>query len=204
MASLDHLVIAAVDLDLGVAELERRTGVRAAPGGSHPGIGTRNALVSLGADSYVEVIGVDPAQPAPAQPRPFGVDDGPVFELTAFAVHPDPGETIDDLAEALRGTGFEPGPVVAMSRTRPDGATLHWRLTMPSTGVLPFLIDWGTTVSPAASAPPLGRLHELVVSHPDDAVRATIEALAPGVVVVAGSPEIRAVVDVDGHRVELH
>ncbi len=49
---LDHLVYATPDLDATVAELERRLGVRAAVGGRHPGLGTRNRLVGLGGRSW--------------------------------------------------------------------------------------------------------------------------------------------------------
>ena len=39
----------------------------------------------------------------------------------------------------------------------PDGTVLAWRLTDPHVvggdGIVPFLIDWGTTESPARAAP---------------------------------------------------
>src|SRR5689334_21979649 len=82
---LDHLVYAVPDVDGGVADLEQRLGVRAAPGGPHPGRGTRNALIALGPESYLEIIAPDPAQPVPAGGRWFGVDPTAPAHLAGWA-----------------------------------------------------------------------------------------------------------------------
>jgi hypothetical protein len=50
---IDHLVYAVSDLRAAVADLEERLGVRARDGGRHTGLGTHNALLSLGPQTYL-------------------------------------------------------------------------------------------------------------------------------------------------------
>ena len=168
---VDHLVLAAPSLEAGISHVEGLTGVAATFGGAHPGMGTHNALLALGDDTYLEIIAPDPGQPEPAGGRPFGVTvDGPI-ELLSFAVRPAPGRTISQVVDASRSKGHDPGPIAPMSRTRPDGVELRWRLTMPA-GVggdlrIPFVIDWGRTPSPALTSPTGSRLLALEVGHPN-------------------------------------
>ena len=169
MSVIDHVVIAGPDL----AGLERwfaeLTGVEPSPGGAHTGAGTRNALAALGPRTYVELIGPDPEQPEPPRPRPFAVDRVAGPTLTTFAVWPD---DIDRALVRLRDeVGIDLGGVRVMSRRRPDGVELSWRLTasvLPAHGgVFPFLIDWGTTAHPAATAATGCGLDTLVLRHPE-------------------------------------
>lgn len=149
---IDHLVYAVPDLESGIDALEGLVGVRPAPGGSHPGWGTRNALLSLGNRIYLEIIAPDPEQVV--NRRPLGVDELDLPRLTTWAMAAD---NLEDRVRAAREAGFELGEIRDMERTRLDGTRLSWRLTDPFAdrrgGLLPFLIDWGTSPHPAESAP---------------------------------------------------
>ena len=172
MAVIDHLVFATRDLASAVASFEAATGLRPEVGGAHVGLGTRNALVSLG-ESYLELIGPDPDQAAPLGPRPFGIDDLDEPRFVAFAVRADAGESIESLADQLLDAGYDPGAVVDMRRRTPDGVELSWRLTLPGTGPTPegpYLIDWGETPNPSATIAPRADIGELSVATPQHAV----------------------------------
>ena len=186
---LDHLVYATPDLRASVEALSERFGTEPAPGGAHPGWGTRNALIGLGIGVYLEIIGPDPRQPDPERSRPFLIDNLTDARLVTWAYrHPDPESMRKTLELALRNTPDDQevrlGPVRAMSRARPDGDTLHWRLSdpmaLPVGGIVPFVIDWGTTPHPSTALPNDCKLLELVVSHPDaDMLRPVLDAFRP-------------------------
>lgn len=165
---IDHLVLAVPDLDAGIAHVEGLTGVRPARGGAHPGVGTHNALLSLGAPTYLEVIAPDPDQPDVAR-RGFGLDDpSPDPRLVAFAVG---CADIDATVAELRAAGHEDvGDPFAMSRRRPDGTELAWRLAIVGGrvgGAHPFLIAWDGGSSPADDSPLGGRFVALRAGDPD-------------------------------------
>ncbi|MFB9903983.1 VOC family protein [Allokutzneria oryzae] len=161
---LDHLVYAVPNLEDGVAELARLTGLRATSGGRHQGFGTHNALLGLDNRTFLEVIAPDPSQPAPRRPRPFGVDgiEQPRLAGWVFRTTDLPG-----MVARARGMGFEPGEPMEMSRQRPDGAELRWRLTSTLAGDLtPAFIDWGRAEHPSQALPEGLRLLSLTVRHP--------------------------------------
>jgi glyoxalase-like protein len=203
---VDHLVYATPDLDAGIARIERQLGVRAVIGGSHPGRGTRNALVALGSASYLEIIGPDPAQPAPEGGRPFRIDTLTAPSLVAWAAK---GERLEDLAAAARRGGVGLGEVIAGRRARPDGVVLTWRYTDPKTvvadGLVPFFIDWGASPHPATSAAPGARLVDLRAEHPDpDAVLRVLRAIEIPLHVDRGpAPALIATIAGPRGRVEL-
>ena len=190
---IDHLIYGVPDLTDAVDQLERRFGVRAAPGGKHLGVGTHNALLAVGPRTYLEVLAPDPDQPPPVNPRPFGLDTLKGAQLIGWAVG------CDDMDEAIAGAraaGYDPGDAIDMTRTTPEGITLRWRLTLNAVagGPVPFLIDWDGSDHPAASAPAGLCLDALVIEHPDPSgLEAVLRALSAATAVKpAGEPALVA------------
>lgn len=192
-AVLDHLVVAAADLEQGSAWLRETLGAEPAGGGRHDGRGTHNRLLRLGAERYLEVIAVDPDAPAPEHPRWFELDS-PALQA-AITGRPRLVTWVarcDDL-DALTGASPVPlGEVRDMRR-----GDLRWRMTVTpggmllEGGLLPPLIEWRTAPHPAAGLPDAGcELIALEGSHPDpQRLRGLLEALGlAGEIRLSASP----------------
>ena len=181
---IDHLVYAAPDLTAAVAEIEERFGVRAQAGGQHIGLGTHNALLALGAQTYLEIIAPDPGQPEPPVPRTFGVDAVSHAGLVSWALACD---DIDAAVAGARSHRYDPGEVADGQRAAPTGTVLRWRLTHNAVAgsLIPFLISWGDTEHPARSAPRGLTLEAFHMEHPDPA------SLAPPLTALGAGVEIR-------------
>jgi len=206
LAQVDHLVYATPDLQFGIETAEKLFGVRATPGGQHPGQGTRNALIALGPASYLEIIGPDPDQPKPAGPRRFGIDDLKAPRLLTWVAK---GKSLDKFAADAKAHGVDLGAVIPGSRKRPDGVVLSWTYTDPRVVVadrlVPYLIDWGASPHPSATASKGVTLVSLRAEHPDAAtVRATLTQLGLDLAVTRGpKPSLVATFDSPKGRVEL-
>jgi hypothetical protein len=195
-ATIDHLVYACPDLNAAVDEIARLTGVRPEFGGQHPGLGTHNALLSLGDRTYLEIIAPDPAQPGTGGPLPFGLDEPSAPALRSWAAAP---EDIDNAVREARAEGFDYGDVVTRNRRTLGNGELSWRMTNyphnDALAVIPFLIDWGRSRHPAQTAPSGLRLAEfrILAPNPDDVVRQLHAASIDLPVDQADAPALRAV-----------
>lgn len=196
--SLDHLLIGAATIESGIAWLEERTGIRAVKGGSHPGLGTWNALASLGPRQYVEIIAPDPGQPGVETFYVPGLRAFPSPRVAAWAA-----AAVDLTARfgSALPSDFSCGPVRQGARMRPDGTRLAWTLAFPRhaergtfDGALPFFIEWESPDQhPGLSTPTGLTLLSLSFEHPEP--KALREALR-GLLLngdVTDAPEARLV-----------
>ena len=203
---IDHLVIAADDLDSGCDHVERLLGERPVIGGRHPGWGTHNSVMTLGPWTYLEVISLDPTLQAPPGPVPFGLDRSDLPAMTTWACS---GIPLDQLPGLTADLAHPIPPPCPMSRVRPDGSVLSWTLTDPACmfhgGLVPFFIDWGSDPHPAGSMPGSCTLRELLLETPDPAgLEDHLRLLGIGIDVRHGSStRMIAIVDTPSGSVEL-
>jgi hypothetical protein len=186
---LDHILLGVRDLDEGISFMEKKSGVHAIVGGSHPGAGTRNALLSLGTQRYLEIIAPDPQQNSSPSALHKGLSELASPALISWAVHT---RDITGDANRLRKAGIAFDGPLDGSRKRPDGLLLQWktlRLKDDRDGTLPFFIQWGpTTPHPSADAPRGCRLTSFAVAGSNPAeLREIFHQMGVDVKVDAGS-----------------
>lgn len=138
MLAIDHVIFAVPDLEVAAERLEVEHGLASRAGGRHPGHGTGNRIVPLG-EGYLELMTVvDPGEAAGSRlgravRRQLARGPG----LLALCLRTD---GIDEVARRLREQPL------AMTRTRPDGRVLAWRLAGLESALgaqrLPFFIQW--------------------------------------------------------------
>lgn len=178
---LDHIVIAADTLRNGINYIEKRFGITPEAGGQHLSMGTHNALLSLGASCYLEVIAIDPDLPQPPRPRWFGLDDN----TTREQLRAEPRlihwvARSNDIDALSRQQPQLLGPAIPMERNQ-----FKWLITVPENGSLPFqgavpsLIQWQTRPLPSELLVDRGlRLKQLTITTPvPDRVLGTLSQL---------------------------
>lgn len=167
--ALDHIVVGVADLDYGMARLEQLTGVRPVRGGSHPGFGTRNALISLGDKQYLELMAPDPAQTRDASSYELRTLVEPrVIAWTARTSNIKSSANV-----ALKG-GYQLDGPTNMSRRRPDGTQLAWKLFRVSNNLgrdgvepIPRFIEWDPeSLHPSQDSPRGCALESFVIEYP--------------------------------------
>jgi hypothetical protein len=166
--SVDHLVVAARDLDEGVAWCEATLGIVPGPGGKHPLMSTHNRLFSIATArhprAYFEIIAIDPDVPPPGRKRWYDLDDPALQRALANGpalIHWVAGcRGIGAEIAALQTHGIERGEALAVERATPRGP-LRWSISVRpdgarlGEGAWPTLIEWAGA-HPTETLPPSG------------------------------------------------
>ena len=227
---IDHLVVVAKTLALGVQWCEATLGITPGPGGDHASYGTHNRLFKIATPAnplaYLEIIAIDPGAKRPANATTscwFDMDDAAL--QAAVAIEPRLVHFVantDDIQAAriaLKAQGIERGPAVHASRHSRRGV-LQWQITVREdgqrlfNGALPSLIQWGKPdaaeplrLHPRNSLPRSGvTLQSLAITHPTAAkLQAAYEAIGlTGIAVETGPADLIATLHTPKGTVELH
>ena len=163
---IDHIAFAVPDLTWGIEYIKEKTGIQPVIGGQHQGLGSWNALLSLGPEVYLEIIAPDPKQAI--KPVWLGLKDLQSPKLTRWAAKSD---RIDLLYDAAKKMNINIGSVSPYQRIKGDGSLLSWKLSDPLTdtgdGLIPFFIDWGNSAHPELDLEKGCELISLEGIHPE-------------------------------------
>ncbi len=227
---IDHLIVVAKTLELGVQWCEATIGITPGPGGEHAQYGTHNRLFKIATPAqplaYLEIIAINPAAKRPANAparRWFDMDDEAL--QAAVAIEPRLVHFVANTSDiqaalaALKAQGLDRGPAVQASRHSRRGL-LQWQISVREdgqrlfNGALPSLIQWGKPdaaeplrLHPRNSLPRSGvTLQNIAVTHPlAIKLQAAYEAIGlTGIAVESGPANLSATLHTPKGTVTLH
>jgi hypothetical protein len=139
----DHIVYAVPDFDLALLGLSEKFGVKPVIGGRHLLHGTKNALINLGNQCYLEILAKDEENTTFKGSRWMGLDLITQPTITRWAVKsPD----IEKGSVILKNYQSDLGQISSGERLTTDGSLLKWKMTLPTSepevDIIPFLLDW--------------------------------------------------------------
>ena len=201
--AIDHLIMCVDDLDGSAQRLLEEHGLGSVPGGRHPGHGTANRIVPLG-DFYLELLAVVAPNDLAGSDLGQWVRARAVGDISVDAVC----LRTEDLDEVCGRLGLN---AVSMSRAKPEGSELRWRvagLALAMEESLPFFIEWEVADEDLPGRAPLTHeldIHGVEVTMSGDAERLSdwVEG-SEGINVESGEPGITSVkLHTDGGAVAL-
>ena len=169
---IDHIVYCVYNLEEAINNLENKLGVKATIGGAHLTQGTKNALISLGDECYLEILAIDESNTDIKAPRWMGIDVLQSSKITRWALKT---KDITQDSKTLQQYNSDMGKVTGGSRKMTTGKTLSWQIAMPlstpEVDIAPFITDWSESEAhPIDSLKQPCQLLELQFNHPNPKV----------------------------------
>jgi hypothetical protein len=182
---IDHVIVAATDLDAAAARLEGAHGLRASGGGRHEGLGTHNRIVPLGG-GYLEILAVADAGEAARSPlgRALAAGIQRTGEgLMGWAV------AVDDVVPVAERLGTPVSTIVRQGLS----ARLTGVLEAMATPFLPFFLARDPGIEDPGASGSGGGIEWIEVAGDPDRLDAWLGGARLPVRVVEGAPAVRAV-----------
>lgn len=164
---LDHIILVINDLEKGISQFKELTGISPVFGGVHPNSFTQNAIVSLGNQSYIEIL----APRSDLDSIPKWIMEFEDLTPIGWAVT---SKSIDITRNKLLSFDYVISDPISGSRETPWGDKLIWTtfsLLDKNSFVFPFFISWEENViHPSENAPKGCRLNELQLFTNDNSL----------------------------------
>lgn len=188
---LDHIILAAPDLDEAMKDFESMAGTTPVIAGAIKGLGIKCARVSFAGESYLEIIAPDPDAPGPIGQL---LKNKSITELTPFhyAIRSSKAEQLKDTVKEF---GYTPDHI-SMFGAKKDGTPKKWEMLFlykhKMGGIAPYIINWDNSEHPCATLPIVGKLKKFTVRFPEgDPAHKLLKHLNPeGVNVETGKPKM--------------
>lgn len=188
---IDHVVLAAPNLDDAMQEFEDRAGVGCVIAGSIKGLGLKCARVSFNDSSYLEIIAPDPNAPGPIGEL---LKSKNIKELTPFhyAIR---SSACESLKTEVKQFSYTPDHIT-MFGARSDGSPKKWEMLYlyghKLGGIVPFFINWELRDHPCRTLPVVGKLKKFSIRAPEgDPVHELFEHVGvEGINIEVGKPKV--------------
>lgn len=200
---IDHVIYGVSDLSDAQRWFRSEFDLLATPGGSHPELGTANAIIPLGPGQYIELMAVADADMnhplAKFVAAAVASGDRPI----GLCLRPD---DLDQVAARLDLR------IIDMHRETPDGGLVEWRIAGMEAALgpqrLPFFIDWGaqaeTLDAANAAAAPDGAIAWVEIGTDREELTRWIGEAVAGLRCVDGQPGVaRLAIHRDGTEVVI-
>lgn len=187
---LDHIVLAAPDLEPAILEFQEKTGIEPRIAGSIKGLGIKTARVSFEGSCYLEIIAPDPEKGGPIGTllRASGLTGLKPFH---WAIR---NTKTGELSGPFKKIGYTPD-CISMFGAREDGTPRKWEMLYlyghKLKGMCPFFINWDNSDHPCETMPVVGDLVHVKVTAPaDDMIHQLIaETASSGFSLDEGDPK---------------
>jgi len=165
---IDHIVYAVLNLEEAMQWFEKLTRIAPIFGGFHTTQGTKNALVNLGNNCYLELLAIDKQNTAITAPRWMGIDQITAPQITRWSLKTN--QSTKD-SKVLKAYDAKMGQIQGGQRKMTNGELLVWDMIMPlanpAVEIIPFMTDWQkSTTHPTLQLPQQCELLSLQLIHP--------------------------------------
>jgi hypothetical protein len=155
-------------LEKAMDDFEKLTGIRPIFGGYHTTQGTKNAIVNLGNQAYLEILAVDDKNTQISAPRWMGADLIETPKITRWALK---STNLTQDSQILKNYQSDMGRIQGGQRKMTNGQLLKWEMIMPLSHpkieLAPFFVDWqNSEAHPTDAMPDQCQLVELHFAHP--------------------------------------